>query len=126
MFSASTDRAPDAPAGAFNVEKTEGTASGQPGQWKAKPSPPKPAPAKKPDTSKDAKAAESVGKDKIAMLRKKQNEELLKVLEEEQKREEQREKQLAGVTVDTERNRLEKLFGMERARSSQRIVSLSE
>lgn len=125
MLSVSSDKAPEAPSGVFTVEKTDGTMSAQPAQWKASPAKPTKKTEPKP-SEKDAKAAESIGRDKIAMLRKKQNEELLKVLEEEQKREENREKQLSTVTNDAERSRLEKIFGMERARSSQRIVSLSE
>lgn len=112
--------------GAFTVEQTVGTASAQPaGAWKAKSSvsKAKPAPAA---TQKDTRSAEIMGKEKIGLLRKKQNEELLQILEEEQRLEEGRERQLAAAASDIERSRLDKIFGLERAKSSQRIVGISE
>ena len=111
--------------GAFTVEQTVGTASAQPtGPWKGKSTtkPSKPSAV----SAKDAKAAEMMGKEKIGLLRKQQNEELLQILEDEQQREAGREQQLAAAASDIERNRLDKIFGLERAKSSQRIVSISE
>jgi len=71
------------------------------------------------------KSAEQIGREKLAELRKKQNEELLKVLNEEQKKEEQRELQLAAA-LEQDRVKLEKGFGLERAKASKRVVGLSE
>ena len=111
--------------GAFTVEQTVGTASAQPaGAWKAKGSAAKPTNAVL--TQKEAKSAEIMGKEKIGLLRKKQNEELLQILDEEQKREAERELQLAGAASETEKHRLDNIFGLERAKSSQRIVGISE
>ena len=47
------------------------------------------------------------------------------ILEDEQKNEAEREAKLAEVTDETERRRLEKIFGIERARASERIVNAS-
>lgn len=114
-------------AGAFTVEQTTATASAQPaGPWKAKTNAAKPGGKQGSALQKDAAAAEMLGKEKIGMLRKKQNEELLQILDDEQKLEAEREKQLAAATSDKERHRLENIFGLERAKSSQRIVGISE
>lgn len=115
----------DGKVGAFIVEQTVGTASGQPaGGWKAKSSAAKPTNGG--SVQKETKSTEILGKEKIGLLRKKQNEELLQVLDEEQKREAEREQLLAGAASDIEKNRLDKIFGLERAQSSQRIVGISE
>ena len=82
----------------------------------------RPSPAK---PSTDSKSAEQIGREKLAELRKKQNEELLKVLDEEQRREEEREQQLAAAS-EQDRAKLEKGFGLDRAKASKRVVGLSE
>jgi hypothetical protein len=51
--------------------------------------------------------------------------ELLGILEEEQRAEGWREAKLKEVTDPNERNRLEKIFGIERAKASERIVNTS-
>jgi hypothetical protein len=50
---------------------------------------------------------------------------LLAILEEEQKKEGEREMKLREVNDEAERKRLEKIFGIERARASERIVNAS-
>lgn len=59
-------------------------------------------------------------------MRKKFNDELLRILEEEQANENRREEQLQNAKSQTEANDLEKKFGLERARASQRILDVSE
>lgn len=46
-------------------------------------------------------------------------------MEEEQRAEAEREAKLKEVTDENERNRLEKIFGIERAKASERIVNAS-
>lgn len=58
-------------------------------------------------------------------LRRKLHKEMLDVLEAEQKKEAEREQKLSSAD-DEERKRLEKSFGAERAKASNRIVKLSE
>lgn len=58
-------------------------------------------------------------------MKEKQNQELLRILEEEQAIEAEREKQLQEISDETERKRLEKIFGIERGKASERIVSTS-
>jgi len=55
-----------------------------------------------------------------------QNAELLELLNTEQKIEEEREKMLENIKSDEERKRLERIFGIERAKASGRIIKLSE
>jgi hypothetical protein len=74
------------------------------------------------DSHKDRNAANY---NPVDAIRKKQNEELLMVLDQEQRREEEREMQLEAVTDPAERRRLEKIFGMERASANQRILELT-
>lgn len=62
----------------------------------------------------------------LEALRRQQNEHLLQVLEEEQSKEEQRETELAKVENPVERRRLEKIFGIERARASEKIMHITE
>ena len=59
-------------------------------------------------------------------LREKNNREILAILAEEQANESQREAKLREVRDENEKNRLEKIFGIERARASERIVSTSD
>jgi len=58
----------------------------------------------------------------VEELRRRQNEDLLLVLEQEQRNETDREIELTKVTDPNERRRLEQLFGVERARASERIM----
>ena len=51
---------------------------------------------------------------------------LLKVLEEEQQSEDKREKTLRSVKDPVERRRLDKVFAVERAKASERIVRITE
>jgi len=55
-----------------------------------------------------------------------QNAELLELLNTEQKIEEEREKMLDNIRDDEEKKRLERIFGIERAKASARIIKLSE
>jgi hypothetical protein len=59
-------------------------------------------------------------------LREKLSKELLEVLEFEQKQEDERDKKLSEQKTDDEKQKLEKLFGIERARASNRIVNMSK
>jgi hypothetical protein len=52
--------------------------------------------------------------------------ELMKVLEQETALESLREKQLAETVDEKERKRLEKIFGVERAKASERIIATSD
>lgn len=49
----------------------------------------------------------------------------MSVLEQEQRNEGERENKLREVNNDEERKRLEKIFGIERAKASERIVNAS-
>lgn len=62
----------------------------------------------------------------VEELRRKQNEQLLAVLEEEQGMEEGREMTMRRVENSLERQRLEKMYGIERAKASERIMRLTE
>ena len=62
----------------------------------------------------------------VEEMRRKQNEQLLAVLEEEQNMEEGRELTMQRVEIPAERTRLEKMYGIERARASERIMRLTE
>lgn len=55
----------------------------------------------------------------------KQNAEMLKILEEEQEAENKREERFMHATLE-EKKRLEREFGMERAKAQARIQKLSE
>ena len=59
-------------------------------------------------------------------IRERNNREILSILAEEQANEAQREAKLREVKDENEKNRLEKIFGIERARASERIVSSSD
>ena len=58
----------------------------------------------------------------LEALRKKQNEVLLRILEDEKQAEEQRATALRGTTDPESRNNLEKIFAEERKRASERII----
>lgn len=59
-------------------------------------------------------------------MRRRQNEHLLKILESEQAAEENRERMLRTTHDERERKRLERVFGMERARASEKIMRMTE
>ena len=58
-------------------------------------------------------------------LRQRNNAELLSILEEEQRNEGERDYKMREVADENERKRIEKIFGIERARASERIVNAS-
>ena len=62
---------------------------------------------------------------KVIKYRKKLNMELMKVLNEERKKEQEREIKIAKIENEKERIQMDKLFGIERANASQRIISLN-
>lgn len=55
-----------------------------------------------------------------------QNHEMLLILEEEQANESKREEMISKIFDAKERKRLDKIFGMERAKAQSRIQELSE
>ncbi|KDO34715.1 hypothetical protein SPRG_00777 [Saprolegnia parasitica CBS 223.65] len=69
---------------------------------------------------------EDAVRDQLDQFRRRQNQELLHVLEEEQAAEEQREIILRNAGDVSERRRLEKIFGVERNMASERIMRLTE
>lgn len=58
-------------------------------------------------------------------LRKRFNNELLQILEEEQRKENQREAQIQAISNPAEAERVERQFGIERAKASQKIIAVS-
>jgi hypothetical protein len=58
-------------------------------------------------------------------LRERLHRELLSILEEEQEKEMEREEKLKKATPE-EQKKLENVFGIERAKASNRIVKMSE
>jgi hypothetical protein len=54
------------------------------------------------------------------------NMELMALLEQETAAETVREHQLRATSDETERRRLDKIFGLERARASERIIATSD
>lgn len=62
----------------------------------------------------------------MAKRRDELNMELMKVLEEETNAEAGREQALKHATDEAEKRRLEKIYGVERARASERIVHTSD
>lgn len=65
-------------------------------------------------------------KQKIENFKMQQNHEMLMVLEEEQANEANREETMKKVADPKEKKRLEKIFGLERAKAQARIQELSE
>ncbi len=65
-------------------------------------------------------------KEKVENLRMQQNHEMLLILEEEQANEANREAMMTKIMDTKEKKRLEKIFGMERAKAQTRIQELSE
>ena len=62
----------------------------------------------------------------IEKMRQRQTMHLLRVLEEEQQAEDRREKVLRGVKDPAEKRRLDKVFSVERAKASEKIVRITE
>ena len=62
----------------------------------------------------------------IEKMRQRQTMHLLRVLEEEQQSEDRREKVLRGVKDPAEKRRLDKVFSVERAKASEKIVRITE
>lgn len=94
----------------------------------SKPKPAKPTKSKRRDKHIAANAKEAKKDDGIRIveeLREKLHKELLSVLEEEQRKEVEREEKLKGALPE-EQKRLEGVFGIERAKASNRIVKMSE
>ena len=77
------------------------------------------------DDERETEAASQQLANKERALRRKHNEELLKVLESEQVREQERLQALSACTDGKEKARLEVIFGEERTKSSERILNLS-
>ena len=75
-------------------------------------------------TQPNKKSEEEIKKD-LNNLIEKQNSEMLKLLEDQQELENQREARFSRANAD-EKRKLEKDFGMERARAQMRIQKLSE
>eukprot|EP00743_Colponemidia_sp_Colp-15_P004376 GILK01004719.1.p1 GENE.GILK01004719.1~~GILK01004719.1.p1 ORF type:complete len:797 (-),score=226.44 GILK01004719.1:158-2548(-) len=63
---------------------------------------------------------------RIDAMRRQQNIELLEILKDEQRKETDREHILAKVDNPLERRRLEKIFGVERAEASDKIMQITE
>jgi len=63
---------------------------------------------------------------KLDDYRKKLNKQLLNLLTEEKKKDEEREKIFSQATNDNEKKRLNKIFSIERAQSSQKIAKFNE
>ena len=74
------------------------------------------------ESSLEAETAHEI----VEKMRQKQTMHLLKVLEEEQQSEDKREKTLRAVKDPVERRRLDKIFAVERAKASERIVRITE
>lgn len=70
--------------------------------------------------------SKSEAKQIIMRKRDQLNMELMDVLEQETTAESQREHQLKQTTDELERRRLEKIFGIERAKASERIIATSD
>jgi hypothetical protein len=62
----------------------------------------------------------------IEKMRTRQTMHLLRVLEEEQQAEDRREKMLRGINDPAEKRRLDKVFSVERAKASEKIVRITE
>ena len=82
--------------------------------------------ARNTDVSKSAAQYNAISaKKNVDELRKRFNDELLKILEEEQRKENLREETLRNILDVEEAMRMEKKFGIERAKASQRILDVS-
>ncbi|GAB9463402.1 hypothetical protein Gpo141_00000864 [Globisporangium polare] len=77
-------------------------------------------------TSNNGKLEEVILQAEIDALRRKHNEELLQVLEEEHHAEEQREYLLRQARDPSEKSRMESIFAKERARASERIMRITQ
>lgn len=78
-----------------------------------------------PDANNE-KLADAILRAEIDTLRRKHNEELLQVLEEEHHAEEQREHLVHQARDAAERARMETIFGKERAQASERIMKITQ
>lgn len=76
--------------------------------------------------SNNGKLEEAILRAEIDALRRKHNEELLQVLEEEHHAEEQREHLLRQARDPSEKSRMESIFGKERAQASERIMRITQ
>jgi hypothetical protein len=76
--------------------------------------------------SLENKNAQNEAVEKLAKRRDELNMELMTVLEEETNAEGERENILRKATDEAERRRLEKIYGVERARASERIIQTSD
>ena len=63
---------------------------------------------------------------KVRTYRKQLNYDLMKVLDEERKKEQEREIRIAKIEDQTERDKLDKQYGTERAEASRRIIAMNE
>ena len=75
---------------------------------------------------KDSNFIEKEISRKVDQYRLSLNQELLIILSEERQKEDNRERTLAEVEDDEERNKLEKLFGLERNQASYKIVNFNK
>jgi len=62
----------------------------------------------------------------IDSIKERQNREMLKLLDEESKKEKERERQLQTIADPQEKKRLEKILAMERTRAHAKIQNLIE
>ena len=60
-----------------------------------------------------------------AVCCRRQNEDLLLILEQEQRNETEREMRLAQIRTADERQKMDHMFGIERARASERIMNIT-
>ena len=87
----------------------------------------------RPRSPKNAKSPSMAGpgynilkaKKDLEVMRKKFNDELLAVLEQEQSKENQREMQIQQISNPQEAAIMEQQFGIERAKASQKIIDIS-
>lgn len=87
----------------------------------------------RPRSPKNAKSPSMAGpgynilkaKKDLEVMRKKFNDELLAVLEQEQSKENQREMQIQQISNPQEAALMEQQFGIERAKASQKIIDIS-
>ena len=78
------------------------------------------------NSSQGGQMSKTEAKQIIMRRRDQLNMELMEVLEQETAAESQREQQLKQTSDELERRRLEKIFGIERAKASERIISTSD
>ena len=76
--------------------------------------------------SKKGAGGTSSAWERVELLKRKQNQDLLAMLEEEQEKENQREEMKSRVSDPAELERLEKIFGLERAKANEQIMRVVE